>query len=115
MSNLITIDKLGDMIKYTCNLSKSYIVFLINPLYIFHDECDFNWNEPKLVINLLNIAFNDILNNYSNITKFRYYVDINDSENIDKTRWVVIDSIDTTILLECSLKDAFDNIMDGFK
>ncbi len=115
MSNLITIDKLGDMIKFECKLSNSNILFLINSSYIFHDECDLNWDEPKLVINLLNFAFTNILSNYPNIDKFRYYISINDWDYIDKKRWTIIETNNITMLLECDLKDAFENIMDGFK
>jgi hypothetical protein len=114
MSNLIKIHKLGDLIKYNCDLSQSYIIFMITPTYIIYDECKLNWNEPKIVIHLLNYAFQNLLNNYKNILYFRYYISFNEFEYIDKNKWIIIKKEDENILLECELKDAFDNIIDGF-
>jgi hypothetical protein len=111
---LIEFEKLGDMIKYTCKITKSYVVFLMYIVddYVLLQESDLNWQEPKLIINLLNFAFNDI-QKYDFID-FRYYVSMLEMEYIDMNKWTIVMQDEHESLLECQLKHAFDKIMDGF-
>ncbi len=111
---LIDVEKLGDMIKYTCKLTKSYLVFLLYSVddYVLLHELDLNWEEPKLTINLLNFAFNHIQK--YNFYDFRYYVSMLELEYIDIKKWTIVTQDEHESLLECELKNAFDNIMDGF-
>jgi hypothetical protein len=113
-NSLIDVEKLGDMIKYTCKLTKSYLVFLLYSVddYVLLHESDLNWNEPKLIVNLLNFAFNDIKK--YNLNDFRYYVFMLELEYIDIKKWTILIQDEYESLLECELKDAFDNVMDGF-
>ena len=53
MSNLTTREEIGNNIKYSCKLSKSHIIFINHINYIFLDDLELNWNQPKLVINLM--------------------------------------------------------------
>ncbi len=111
---LINIEKLGDMIKYTCKITQSYLIFLMFSVdeYILLHESSLNWNEPKLVINLLNFAFNDIKK--YNLNNFRYYVCMLEMEYIDMNKWTIVMQDEYQTMLECELKDAFDNVMAGF-
>jgi hypothetical protein len=113
-NTLIDVEKLGDMIKYTCKITKSYLVFLMYEVddYVLLHESDFNWDEHKLVINLLNFAFNDIKK--YNFKDFRYYVSILELEYIDIKKWTIIMQDEYETLLECDLIDAFTNVMKGF-
>ena len=111
---LVEIEKLGDMIKYTCKMTKSYLVFLIYEVddYVLLHESDLNWQEPKLIINLLNYAFNHI--QIYNFSDFRYYVSMLEMEYIDMNKWTIVMQDEYESLLECELKNAFENVMDGF-
>jgi hypothetical protein len=111
---LINIEKLGDMIKYTCKLSDSYLIFMMFSVdeYILLHETNLNWNEPKLAINLLNFSFNDIKK--YNFNNFRYYVCMLEMEYIDIKKWTIVMQDEFQTMLECEIKDAFDNIMEGF-
>ena len=111
---LINIEKLGDMIKYTCKITESYLIFLMFSVdeYILLHESSLNWNEPKLVINLLNFAFNDIKK--YNPNNFRYYVCMLELEYIDMNKWTIVMQDEYQTMLECEFKDAFDNVMAGF-
>jgi hypothetical protein len=113
-NSLIDVEKLGDMIKYTCKLTKSYLVFLLYSVndYILLHESDLNWQEPKLIINLLNFAFTNIEKHKLN--NFRYYVSMLELEYIDIKKWTIVMQDEYESLLECELKVAFDNLMDGF-
>jgi hypothetical protein len=111
---LIDIDKLGDMIKYTCKLTNSYLIFLLYSCddYVLLHETNLNWNEPKLIVNLLNFAFNDICK--LKIKDFRYYVCMLEMEYMDIKKWTIVMQDEFQTMLECELKDAFDNVMAGF-
>ena len=111
---LIDIEKLGDMIKYTCKITKSYLVFLLFEIddYVLLHESDFDWNQPKLIINLLNFAFNDVQK--FNFNDFRYYVLTSEMEYIDIKQWTIVMQNEHDTLLECELKNAFSNVIDGF-
>jgi hypothetical protein len=111
---IIDVEKLGDMIKYTCKITKSYVIFLMYEVddYVLFHESDMNWQEPKLIINLLNFAFNDIQK--YNFNDFRYYVSMLEMEYIDMTKWTIVMQNEYESLLECKLNNAFDNVMDGF-
>ncbi len=111
---LINIEKLGDMIKYTCKITESYLIFLMFSVdeYILLHESSLDWNEPKLVINLLNFAFNDIKK--CNLNNFRYYVCMLEMEYIDMNKWTIVMQDEYQTMLECEFKDAFDNVMAGF-
>ncbi len=111
---LINIEKLGDMIKYTCKITESYLIFLMFSVdeYILLHESSLDWNEPKLVINLLNFAFNDIKK--YNLNNFRYYVCMLEMEYIDMNKWTIVMQDEYQTMLECEFKDAFDNVMAGF-
>ena len=111
---LVEFEKLGDMIKYTCKLTKSYLVFIIYSVdnYVLLHESDLNWQETKVIINLLNFAFTDILK--YNFNDFRYYVSMLEMEYIDMNKWTIVMQDEYESLLECKLKNAFENVMDGF-
>ena len=86
---------------------------LINEDNIFNYESDFDWHEPKLVVNLMNFTFHYLLKNYEN-KSFRYTVSNLEMEYIDLKKWTVLEQNEETTLLECELKDSLQNIMDGF-
>lgn len=110
---LISNEVLGDYIKYTCKLSKSYIIIKINNNIINYDESYFDWNNPKLIVNLLNFAFND-LENLDNNYKYRYYIYNNELIYIDINKWNIIKKEGDRTLLECDVKNALNNILDGY-
>jgi hypothetical protein len=110
---LIEKDTFGDYIKYTCKLSKSYIVLKNIKNIINYDESYFDWNNPKLIINLLNFVFND-LENIDNTYKYRYYVYNNELKYIDLDKWTIIKKEDDKTLLECDISNALNNTLDGF-
>ena len=49
-----------------------------------------------------------------NLKYFRYYVSMLEMEYIDMTKWTIVIQDENESLLECELKNAFDNVMDGF-
>lgn len=115
MDQNIVIDKdiFGDYIKYTCKLTKSYIILKINNNIINYDESYFDWNNAKLIINLLNFTFSD-LENINNNYKYRYNVYNNELIYIDLNKWTIIHKDTDITLLECDIKNALNNILDGF-
>jgi hypothetical protein len=106
-------DIFGDYIKYTCKLTKSYIILKKNKNIINYDESYFDWNNSKLILNLLNFAFND-LENIDNTYKYRYCVYNNELKYIDLDKWIIIKKEDDKTLLECDITDALNNILVGF-
>jgi hypothetical protein len=112
MSNiLIETDEIGDNIRFTCILSKSYITFINCPTCVFLDEIELNWDQPKLVINLLKYSFEDINSKFKK--QFRYYVLISEVEYININNWKIVEKNDNKYLLECDLNEAFYNIIEG--
>ncbi len=116
MSDII-IDKeqLGELTKYTCKLTGSYIIFMQLHEYILLDESYLNWENPKTVLYLLNYGFNDIIKTYGNKYKsFRYYVCNTDTSIIDMNKWDLLEMDEEKTLLECELTKALDNILECF-
>lgn len=118
MNNIITTEDTGNYYSYTCNISKSLIIFEknIEDKYITINNTDFNWNDVKLVLNLLNFSFNDIISKLknTNIKYFRYTIMKTDTKLLDMTKWQIIKDNNVTIDLQCNLDDCFENVMKGF-
>lgn len=111
---LIKYEKLGDLIKYTCKITQSHIVFKeIDTNIIQYEFSELDWDNPKLVINLLSAAFYYL--GHNNYKKFRYYISDDEKKYININNWIIIDKIDDMIHLECDFVNAFDNFMEGFE
>ena len=111
--NIITIDELSNLRKYTCNISKSNIIFEINNKILSFNYVEFNWEYPKLVLNLMMYSFNDIIKK-NKFDKFKYLISKDDYTYLDKENWNVIKDEDDCVELECPVDLAFENIMQGF-
>ena len=112
MNNLIFDEIFGDYIKYTCKLSESYIIFKLTKEYIIYEDGNFNWDNFKMVLNLLKICFNDLKK--FNINKYRYIIKTDESNLIDLEKWNIIEKNKLDVTLECKLENAFDNVVKGF-
>jgi hypothetical protein len=112
MDNLIFNEMFGDYIKYTCKLSESYIIFKLTKDYIIYDNGEFDWDNLKMVLNLLKISFEDLKK--FNKNKYRYTIKTDEIEYIDIDKWNVIEKNDSFTTVECDLENAFDNVVKGF-
>jgi len=113
--SIITREEIGDYISYTCNISKSYIIFFRNndTHSISINNIDLDWNEPKLTINLLNHSLKNIIK--ENSMKYFIHTIMKDEMHLmDMTKWEIIKD-DTIILdLRCELKNCVENVLHGF-
>jgi hypothetical protein len=118
VNNIISCDEFGDFYYYTCNISKSFIIFEknIKNSSISINNTDFKWNEPKLVLNLLNYSFNDIIPKLKNlnINYFVYTVMKDDLTFLDMTKWNILTDDNITVDLQCNLDECFENVIKGF-
>jgi hypothetical protein len=112
MNNLVYDEILGDCIKYTCKLSNSYIIFKITKDYISYFNDLLDWNNLKIVLNLMKISFEDLKK--FNINKFRYSLNIDELQFINLEKWNIIEKTNSDVLLECDLNNAFNNVVEGF-
>lgn len=112
MNNLIFDEMFGDYIKYTCRLSDSYIIFKLNKDNVIYDNGEFDWDNLKMVLNLLKISFEDLKK--FNKNKYRYTIKTDESEYIDIDKWNIIEKNDCFTIVECDLENAFDNVVKGF-
>lgn len=112
--NIITSENIGNHIKYNCNISKSYIIFEINENTLNINNMFFEWEMPKLVLNLINYSINDIIKKNNNLQKFIYCVTIEDYDFLDKTHWNVLNKFGDHYELECDIINAVENILYGF-
>jgi len=112
--NIITAEIISNHIRYICNISKSYIIFEIIKNTLKINDISFNWNIPKLVLNLINYSINDIINNNNNLEKFTYNVNKDDYEILNKQKWDIKNSYDEYYELECNINDCIENIIYGF-
>lgn len=112
-THIIDTDVIGDYVKYSCKISKSYIMFRLynNTSYLEHNVLD--WKYPKLIMNLIKYSFDDIVDKYKNIKYFIYHININELEYIDTTKFSqsVYDDI---VELKCDMENAFENFIKGF-
>jgi hypothetical protein len=115
MINIVDIDTIGDYIKHTCKISKSYIMFKLNNDTASLDKVDFNWDYPKLIMNLIKNGFDNIVDNYKDIEYFQYTINIDELEYIDKTKFTHhYDRKNNVVTLKCSMSNAFNNFIQGF-
>lgn len=118
MTNIITFDEMGDYLCYRCNISESFIVFEkdIKNNAVNINNTKFIWNEPKLVMNLLNFSLNDLISKFTNIEikYFTYTVMKDDLNLLDITKWTIIKDDNIIVDLRCDLDDCFENVMKGF-
>ncbi len=112
MNNLVYDEILGDYIKYTCKLSNSYIIFKITKNHIIYDEGYLDWDNLKIVLNLMKISFKDLKK--FNINRFRYILNNDDLQFINLENWNIIKKTDYDAILECDLDNAFNNVVEGF-
>lgn len=112
--NIITSEIISNHIRYICNISKSYIIFEIIRNTLKINDISFNWDMPKLVLNLINYSINDIIKFKTNLEKFTYYVSKEDYEFLNKEKWDVKNSYDDYYELECDINDSIENIIYGF-
>lgn len=112
MNNLIFDEIFGDYIKYTCKLSESYIIFKLTKDYIIYEDGEFDWDNFKMVLNLLKICFEDLKK--FNIKMYRYTIKTNESDFIDLEKWNIINKSESFTIVECDLENAFDNVVKGF-
>jgi len=102
--NIITIDELSNLKKYTCNISKSTIIFEINNKILLFNYVEFNWEYPKLVLNLLMYSFNDIIKK-NKFDKFKYLISREDYKYLDKEKWTLIKDEKDCINKDCVEED----------
>jgi hypothetical protein len=129
-TNIIDIDIIGDYNKYYCKISKSSIIFKLTKDTIILYDTEFIWTYPKLILNLIKYAFNNITENYENIKYYTYTIPVSELEFIDKTKFTqkyindninddINDNINDdingeTVELTCDINDAFENFISGF-
>lgn len=113
LDNIITIEEISNLRKYTCNISKSTIIFEIKNKFLLFNYVEFYWEYPKLVLHLLKYSFDDMIKK-NNFDKFKYLISQNDYKHLDKENWTVIKDEDDCVELECPVESAFENIMQGF-
>jgi len=112
--NIITSEIISNHIRYICNISKSYIIFEIIKNTLKINDISFNWDVPKLVLNLINYSINDIIKIKTNLEKLTYYVSKDDYKLLNKEKWNVKKIYDDYYELECDINDSIENIIYGF-
>jgi len=115
-SNIIKYEKINNYYYYTCSISKSFIIFDKNNDVISIYDTNFNWNEPKLVMNLLNFSLGDIIAKSKNICVkyFSYIILKNELDLLNKDKWNIIKDDNTQIELQCNIEDCLENVISGF-
>lgn len=112
MNNLVFYEFFGDYIKYVCHLTKSYIIFKLTKNYVIYEDGVFDWDNCKIVLNLLKICFDDLKK--FNVNRYRYKIEIDDSNFIDLDKWDIIEKNESFMTVECNLENAFENVVRGF-
>lgn len=112
MNNMIYDEKIGNHINYTCKLTNSFITFELKKNFIEFVNSELNYDNFKIILNMLKIAFND-LKKY-NIDKYRYTIKTDEIIYIKINNWKIIRKDENFTELECDLNDAFYNVVDGF-
>ena len=113
--NIISCEEIGDFMNYTCNISKSYIVFEKNndTKSISINNSKLDWDEPKLAINLLNYSLNDIRKNID-IHYFIHTIIKDEEKLLDMTKWQIIKDDNIILELKCNINDCVENVLHGF-
>ena len=75
---------------------------------------NFNWDFPKLVLNLINYSINDIIKKNNQLQKFTYCVGKEDYEFLDKKHWVILNKYEDYYEIECDINNSVENILYGF-
>jgi hypothetical protein len=112
--NIITSEIISNHIIYICNISKSEIIFERNNNILKINNMNFNWDLPKLVLNLINYSIGDIIKKSNNLQKFNYCVSKNDYDYLDKNKWIIKNTYDEYYELECDIINSTENILYGF-
>jgi len=112
--NIITFETLFNHIRYMCNISKSQIIFEIDNNILKINDMNFNWDFPKLVLNLINYSINDIIKKNNQLQKFTYCVGKEDYEFLDKKHWVILNKYEDYYEIECDINNSVENILYGF-
>ncbi len=112
MNTLVTDEKIGNHINYTCNLTNSFITFELKKDFIEFVNSELDYDNFKIILNMLKMAFED-LKKY-NINKYRYTISTEEINYIDINKWNIVKRDDNFIELECDLNDAFYNVIEGF-
>ena len=112
-NSIITIEQLGDYINYTCNITKSFIIFekINDTLSINNTSLD--WNEPKLTINLLNFSLNDVIKKV-NVKYFIYSIMKDEQHLLDMTKWEIVKDDNIILELKCPIENSIENVLHGF-
>ena len=105
-------ERFGDFIKFSCKFTQSFIMFKTMNNNICYENSELDWENPKIILNMLKSSFMEL--EKQKFDKFRYIVNNNELCHIDITKWTVIEKKTFTTLLECSMTDAFANIVAGF-
>ena len=116
-NSIISYDEMGDYISYTCNITKSYIVFEKNKntQSISINNSEFDWNEPKLTLNLLNYSLNDIITKNKNNIKYFIHIIMKDEQNLmDMTKWEIIKDDGIILDLRCNIDNCAEYVLHGF-
>ena len=122
---IINCEQIGNFIKYTCTISKSFIEYNIKSNIVMMNESYIDWDKLKLGVNLINYSLNDIIKNNINVTLFEYIVAKTEKEYLNMNNWKIMndnningdingDIKDDFIILQCPINNAVQNIIDGF-
>jgi hypothetical protein len=112
-NNIIISEELSNFIKYDCQISKSYIIYEINHKILSFSDVNFNWEYPKLVLNLIMYSFNDIIKKHK-FDKFQYNILESEYEFLNKEKWEILDKKNDVYDLSCPIDIALENILYGF-
>jgi len=118
---IINCEQIGNFVKYTCTISKSFIEYNIKSNIVMMNESYIDWDKLKLGVNLINYSLNDIIKNNINVTLFEYIVAKTEKEYLNMNNWKIMndnnindDIKDDFIILQCPINNAIQNIIDGF-
>ncbi len=109
---MISEERIGDFVKYTCKLTDSYIILKICGNTINYVESVLDWDNLKIVLNFLKLSFIELKK--FKAEKYRYSVHNNEIEYIDIKRWDIISKSNDFYVLECNIDDVFCNVVEGF-
>ena len=112
-NNIISIEELSNFTTYKCNISESIIMYEINNKTLTINNTYFNWEYPKLIMNLLMYSFNNIIEK-NKLENFLYTILKQEYNLLDKTKWNIIKEYDDSYDLECPIDIALENVLYGF-
>jgi hypothetical protein len=112
-NNIFSIEELSNFTTYKCNISESFIMYEINNKTLTINNSYFNWEYPKLIMNLLMYSFNNIIEK-NKLENFIYTILKQEYNLLDKTKWNIIKEYDDSYDLECPIDIALENVLYGF-